>query len=86
MVPFLSWCFIPDKIKFWLALVLLHLHILSDLNLHSSLYISASPGVLMTGFMDLTRKMLYINAAVPVLQCCATLCCELMNVPESSCL
>lgn len=63
MVPFLSRCLIPDKIKFWLALILLHLHILSDLNLQSSLYISVSPGVLMTGFMDLTRKMLYINAA-----------------------
>lgn len=64
MVSLLSWCFIPYKIKFWLALILLHLQVLSDFNLQSSFYTSVSPGVLMTGFMDLTRKMLFINVAV----------------------
>lgn len=44
--------------------MLLHLQILSDLTLQSCLYTSVSAGVLMTGFMDLTRKMLFINAAV----------------------
>lgn len=64
MVSLLSWCFIPDEMKFWLALILLHLQILSDLNLQSSVYSSIFPGVLITCFMDLTRKMLFINVAV----------------------
>lgn len=38
MVSLLSWCFIPDK----MAVILLHLPILSDLILQSSLYTSVS--------------------------------------------
>lgn len=93
MVSLLCWCFIPDKIKFWLALILLHLHILSDLSLQSSLYTSASPGVLMTGFMDLTRKMLFINVAVQdILKHCVTfsaapLCAVMfLRAPDYNCM
>lgn len=56
MVSLLSWCFIPDEMKFGLALILLHLQILSDLNLQSSVYSSIFPGVLITCFMDLNQK------------------------------